>query len=300
MASSRPIERGVACPGCPHRAAYVICKGGAQARARARDLRRRRVRSRRAHAPRRLCVRGRAVRAARPLQDPRPLGGTAQAPASEACVHFIPDTVLAGKDAASELGDIKAEGRVVILAVLASSRAFLTREAVEDLGARALDLGCDDAVVVDPFDSQRAMDVLGGALARPRRACRGLCLPVRSAPAWRIRSGARRDRRVRLHELPSLPANHRLPRHRVQAARLSHRRRGVRRLRPVRRVLPHARHLLAAQPHDARGAQPRALRSRKPAALGLAAHRPTFAMESTGRRRGGRPASNHLHRLELS
>ena len=167
MASSRPIERGVACPGCPHRAAYVICKealGRGRGRVICGDAGCAAVGP--MHPAACACVGGQSSLLDR-YKTPVPLGDTAQASASEACVHFIPDTVLAGKDAASELGDIKAEGRVVILAVLASSRAFLTREAVEDLGARALGLGCDDAVVVDPFDSQRAMDVLGGALARP-------------------------------------------------------------------------------------------------------------------------------------
>ena len=41
--------------------------------------------------------------------------------------------------------------------------SFLTVDALEALAARALELGCDDAAIVDPFDSQKSSDVLHGA-----------------------------------------------------------------------------------------------------------------------------------------
>ena len=113
-----------------------------------------------------------------------PMGGTSEEPACEAVIHFIPDVDLAAKNAAEMLHALPAEGHVTVLAVLASSAEFLTVDALEALAARALELGCDDAAIVDPFDSQKSSDVLHGALARP-----GVHAVVFASPCAQLQRG---------------------------------------------------------------------------------------------------------------
>ena len=184
MVTSHPIRRGVACPGCPHRAAYVACRetlGRGRARVICGDAGCAAVGS--MHPAACTCVGGEEALLDR-YKAPVPQGGTPQEPSCEACIHFVPDAALARDDESAELAGLSAEGRVTILAVLASSRAFLTREAIEGLAERALALGCGDAVIVDPFDSQRAAGVLCGALARP-----GVHAVVFASPCAQIQRG---------------------------------------------------------------------------------------------------------------
>ena len=68
--------------------------------------------------------------------------------------------------------------------MLASSAELLTVDALEALAARALELGCDDAAIVDPFDSQKSSDVLHGALARP-----GVHAVVFASPCAQLQRG---------------------------------------------------------------------------------------------------------------
>ena len=113
-----------------------------------------------------------------------PTGGTSEEPACEAVIHFIPDVDLAAENAAEALHALSAEGHVTVLAVLASSAGFLTVDALEALAARTLELGCDDAAIVDPFDSQKSSDVLHGALARP-----GVHAVVFASPCAQLQRG---------------------------------------------------------------------------------------------------------------
>ncbi len=167
MSEGKRTLSGVSCPGCPHRAAYIACKE-------ALGRRRGRIICGNAgcsnvgamHPAATVCPGGEEALLDR-YKFAVPTDGTAEEPACEAVIHFIPDTDLAAENASETLCALPAEGRVVILAVLASSREFITVDALEALAARALDLGCDEAAIVDPFDSQKSSDVLHGALAWP-------------------------------------------------------------------------------------------------------------------------------------
>ena len=175
------VEKGIACPGCPHRAAYVVSKealgrgrghvicGDAGCAATGPM-----------HPAATACPGGEDALLPRYRQE-IPQGGSANEPASERCIHFVPDTALAADDAAEQLAGLKTEGRTTVLAVLASSRAFLEREAIEDLGERALALGAEDAVVVDPLDTLRSGEVLADMLERP-----GLHAIVFASPCARL------------------------------------------------------------------------------------------------------------------
>lgn len=162
------IERGVACPGCPHRAAYIACKealGRGRGRVICGDAGCRAVGP--MHPAATACDGGEHELLGR-YRTPVPEGGTHASPAVDACVHFVTDEALDdAQPGDGALGDLAAQGRSTVLAVLASSRAHLTRESIEALGTRALGLGAADAVIVDPFDSVKAQAVLREALDTP-------------------------------------------------------------------------------------------------------------------------------------
>lgn len=180
------VERGVACPGCPHRAAYVACKealGRGAGRVMCGDAGCAAVGP--MHPAATACPGGEEALLPRYRQDV-PSGGTPDEPASERCIHFVPDTALASDEAPARFAGLAGEGRSCVLAVLASSRASLARDAIEDLGRRALALGAEDAAVVDPFDILRAESVLGDMLGRD-----GLHAVVFASPCARlVRAGS--------------------------------------------------------------------------------------------------------------
>lgn len=161
------VERGIACPGCPHRTAYVACKealGRGAGRVICGNAGCAAVGA--MHPAATACPGGEEALLPR-YRQAVPTGGTAEAPASERCIHFALDTEAAAEDAEARFADLATEGRSTVLAVLASSRAFLTREAIERLGDQALALGAEEAVVVDPFDTLRSEQVLDDMLERP-------------------------------------------------------------------------------------------------------------------------------------
>lgn len=167
MSTENQTLHGVSCPGCPHRAAYVACKetlGRGRGRVICGNAGCANVGP--MHPAATACPGGEEALLDR-YKVAVPMGGTSEEPACEAVIHFIPDVDLAAENAAEMLHALPAEGHVTVLAVLASSAEFLTVDALEALAARALELGCDDAAIVDPFDSQKSSDVLHGALARP-------------------------------------------------------------------------------------------------------------------------------------
>jgi len=184
MSTENQALHGVSCPGCPHRAAYVACK---ETLGRGRE----RVICGNAgcanvgpmHPAATACPGGEEALFDR-YKVAVPTGGTSEEPACEAVIHFIPDVDLAAENAAEMLHALPAEGHVTVLAVLASSAEFLTVDALEALAARALELGCDDAAIVDPFDSQKSSDVLHGALARP-----GVHAVVFASPCAQLQRG---------------------------------------------------------------------------------------------------------------
>lgn len=166
MSTTTTPSRGISCPGCPHRAAYIACRealGRGRGRVICGDAGCPNVGP--MHPPAATCPGGEDELLDR-YKIEVPTGGTPDEPACEICIHLIPDTALASDSTAETVAGLASEGRTAILSVLASGREFLTRDALESLAARALELGCEDAAIVDPFDSQKSADVLSGALAR--------------------------------------------------------------------------------------------------------------------------------------
>ncbi len=177
---------GVLCPGCPHRAAYVACKealGRGRGRVICGNVGCRAVGK--MHPAAAVCPDGEDALLDR-YKTPVPCSGTADAPACDFCIHLVPDTALddANDQENDGLSGLSTEGRTTILGILASSRAFLTRESIERLAQHALDLGCNDAVIVDPFDSQRSAEVLESLLERE-----GLHAVVFASPCAQLQRG---------------------------------------------------------------------------------------------------------------
>lgn len=177
----RGPEHGIACAGCPHRAAYVVCKdvlGRGRSKVMCGDVGCPVVGP--MHPAAITCPGGEEALLPRYKRE-APVGGTVDAPAHDVCIHFALDTDVAAGDAVARFDGLAAEGAVTVLAVLASSRAFTGRDALELLGERALELGAKDAVFVDPFDTVRAAAVVEGTLARP-----GLHAVVFASPCTRL------------------------------------------------------------------------------------------------------------------
>ena len=175
------IQQGIACPGCPHRAAYVVCKealGRGAGRVICGNAGCAAVGP--MHPAATACPGGEEALLPRYRQE-IPQGGTVETPASDRCIHFATDTELTAEDHTERFAGLAVEGRSTVLAVLASSRAFLAREAIEHLGEQALALGASDAVVVDPLDTLRSQDVVADMLERP-----GLHAVIFASPCARL------------------------------------------------------------------------------------------------------------------
>lgn len=159
-------EHGIACPGCPHRAAYVVVKDSI-GRGRGKVI----------------CGNGgcKAVGAIHPAATAQPGGqerllprynkpvpdGSGTAPKAEVCAHFVLDTELMEPDATRSFAQLGNEGETVLLCIMASSAAYLTDEAIESLGNQALALGAVDAAVVDPLDTAGTGVVVKQAAGTP-------------------------------------------------------------------------------------------------------------------------------------
>lgn len=164
----RSPQKGICCAGCPHRAAYIVCKE-------AMGRKRSHVICGDAGCP--------AVGLVHPAATTCPGGmerlmprynvpvpaGTPEDPGSEVCIRFVLDTVVAKADQADTYAAsrVAGEGAVAVLAVLASSRAFLTHGALEGLADTLTGLGYADITVIDPFDTLRCADVLASIMAAP-------------------------------------------------------------------------------------------------------------------------------------
>ena len=189
-----------------------------------------------------------------------PCDGTPDAPAVPLCVHVAPDTEIAADDAAERFAGLAAEGATTILAVMASSKAYLSREAIEGLGQRMLELGVDSVAVLDPFDLERCGEVLSALIAEPgitaycspRRAPSCCALPNRS----RLRStgscalGA--SAACRSRAVPPCRSCRLCARSMLTPARV----------RPVLRGVPFADYLQPARPHERGRTRQRTLRRR--------------------------------------
>ena len=174
------IEKGICCPGCPHRAAYVVCKealGRGKGHVICGDAGCAAVGP--MHPAATACPGGEDALLPRYRQD-IPVG-TAEEPECKRCIHIVPGSDVASDDAGARFAGLAHEGRSTVLAVLASDRAFLSRKAIEDLGERALSLGAEDAAVLDPFDTLRAEEVVSGMLEQP-----GLHAVVFASPCARL------------------------------------------------------------------------------------------------------------------
>lgn len=161
------IETGVCCPGCPHRAAYLVCRdalGRGRRRVLCGDAGCEHVGP--THPAAVTCPGGeRALleryRVTVPQRTPE------GAPGADACIHLIPDTALAAAHSTGAPADLVGEGASVVLAILASSPTLATREALEQLAERARELGAQDAVAVDPFNAADATAAIRAALEAP-------------------------------------------------------------------------------------------------------------------------------------
>ena len=163
----RKVERGVACAGCPHRAAYIACKealGRGAGRVICGDAGC--TAAGPMHPAATTCPGGEDALLER-YRAAVPAGGTTEEPAVEACVHFVRDTQLAEAADDGPLGNLAAEGTVTVLAVMASSSSFLTRESLEQLAGRATALGATSVAVVDPLDTVAAANTMSEALDAP-------------------------------------------------------------------------------------------------------------------------------------
>lgn len=155
MSSYEPV-RGVACPGCPHRAAFVAVK---EALGRGRG----RVYCGDAGCP----VVGPLHPAATtcPGGEERLLPRYRQAvpdgteePRARVCAHFVTDRELASLETPRDAWDhrldhLDREGDAVLLCVLASSRPSLDGPARARLAERTRELGAARSIELDPFDT---------------------------------------------------------------------------------------------------------------------------------------------------
>lgn len=160
----RNAEPGISCPGCPHRAAYVVVKD-AVGRGRGRVF----------------CGNAgcRVVGAMHPAATTCPGGEQAllpryrqavpdgTAPAAKVCAHFIPAEELLAADAPDAFSQLSQEGETVLFCVLASTARFLDSAEVEHLMGCAERLGVRSATVLDPFDTLASTEFIRGLLEAP-------------------------------------------------------------------------------------------------------------------------------------
>lgn len=182
--SGSTVTTGVSCPGCPHRAAYIACKealGRGKGRVICGDAGCALVGS--MHPAATICPGGEKRlldRYRTSIPDHVGPNGLTY----EACIRFVPDYLLMQDEGIKcspvEFAD---EHNPVILAILASSVAYLTRKAIDSLAERALNLGCADVVTVDPFDTNHCSNVLNDMLKK-----QGIHGVVFSSPCSRLAS----------------------------------------------------------------------------------------------------------------
>lgn len=161
------VQRGIACAGCPHRAAYVVCKealGRGRGRVICGNVGCPAVGP--MHPAATTCPGGEDALLARYKQE-APEGGSPLSPAVEACVHFALDREVVGDDAEGRLSGLAGEGVSTVLAIMASSRESLERSGIERLAEHAIALGACDVEVVDPLDTLNAGAVVSRAVATP-------------------------------------------------------------------------------------------------------------------------------------
>lgn len=170
----RKPEAGVCCPGCPHRAAYVVVKdalGRGRGKVFCGDAGCTVVGE--VHPAATACPGGMArllPRYAQPVPTTAQAGNAGSRPVS-VCAHFVPDTQFGADDAAEAFAHLADEGEHVILCVLASSRTYLDAKALESLGDQARKLGAHKVYVADPFDTAASGDLVAKTAQTPGVTC---------------------------------------------------------------------------------------------------------------------------------
>ena len=239
----RKPQTGVACAGCPHRAAFVVVKdavGRGRGRVFCGDAGCSAVGP--LHPAATTCPGGEA--ALMPRYRQAVPAGDEEAPAT-VCAHFVPDRALLDPACAAELDHLAREGATVLLCVLASRRDSQRPEGQASLVARARELGCTDVAVLDPFDTLASSGAVFSALEAP--GVHGL---VFASPCAQLMVGAFEPAEVNAFACMGCQRCNQItacPRPRLRASHLPDRPRRVRRVRSVRRLLPHAHHPLAAR-----------------------------------------------------
>lgn len=146
----RNAEPGISCPGCPHRAAYVVAKdaiGRGRGHVFCGNAGCRVVGT--MHPAATTCPGG--ERALLPRYRQAVPDGTA--PAAKVCAHFIPAENLLAPGAPDAFSRLSQEGTCVLLCVLASSARFLDCSEIEQLKIHADSLNPCSTAVLDPFDT---------------------------------------------------------------------------------------------------------------------------------------------------
>lgn len=157
-------EPGISCPGCPHRAAYVVVKD-AVGRGRGRVF----------------CGNAgcRVVGAMHPAAITCPGGEQAllpryrqavpdgTAPTAKICAHFIPAENLLTPSASDAFSRLSQEGACVLLCVLASSARFLESSEIEQLKIHVDSLNPRSTAVLDPFDTLASTEFIRSLLEAP-------------------------------------------------------------------------------------------------------------------------------------
>ena len=158
-------QTGIACPGCPHRATFVVVKdavGRGRGRVFCGDAGCAAVGP--LHPAATTCPGGEAALLPRYRQQVPT--GDEDTPA-RVCAHFVTDRALLADDAAGSLDHLAREGETVLLVVLASSKASLAEGALATLADRARALGCADVRALDPFDTLASSGAVFEALDAP-------------------------------------------------------------------------------------------------------------------------------------
>lgn len=161
----RRPQTGIACAGCPHRAAFVVVKdavGRGRGRVFCGDAGCSAIG--RLHPAATTCPGGEA--ALMPRYRQAVPAGDEEAPAT-VCAHFVPDRALLDPARAPELDHLVREGATVLLCVLASRKDSQRAEGQAALVARARELGCTDVAVLDPFDTLASSGAVFSALEAP-------------------------------------------------------------------------------------------------------------------------------------
>lgn len=153
-------QRGTICPGCPHRAAYVVAKeamGRGRGRVICGDAGCPAVG--RVHPAASACPGGQD--ALPPRYNQAVPVGSPQEPGADRVAHFVLDADLMA-DAQGRFSRMRlaGEGASALLCVMASSARFLTAAVADELLVRIRALGYEEALAVDPFDTQGATAVV--------------------------------------------------------------------------------------------------------------------------------------------